>query len=173
MAKKYAGNLITQLAKALVSSQGDPRIAAAKSSGIKPIISKDKSFLGYDWGNQDPTTAQMKGVEDLATRIEDLQDIDGGVSIPQLGGLALTSAKLHPFKTMGLAGLGAGNIGGLTDNDKFGGQLGGLALGGLGSYLMGANPYAAAMMTMGGGQLGALFDKLRARREQEQSYGGR
>ena len=90
----------------------------------------------------------------------------------------LYAAKAHPFKTAGLIGLGAGNIGGLTDNDKFGGQLGGLALGGLASYGMGANPYTAAMMTMGGGALGSLFDKLRARREAEQAqqaqfYGGR
>lgn len=92
----------------------------------------------------------------------------GGVNAGQLGSLALGAAKAHPFKTAGLVGLGASNIGGLTDNDKFGGQLGGLALGGLGSYLMEANPYTAAMMTMGGGALGSLFDKLRAQKEQEQ-----
>lgn len=85
--------------------------------------------------------------------------------------LAGTAAIKHPFKTMGLIGLGAGNIGGLTDNDKFGGQLGGLALGGLGAHALAAgNPYVAAMMTMGGGALGSLFDKLRAQREQEQNY---
>lgn len=94
-----------------------------------------------------------------------------GVNASQLGSLALGAAKAHPFKTAGLVGLGAGNIGGLTDNDKFGGQLGGLALGGLGSYLAKANPYAAAMMTMGGGALGSLFDKLRAKKELEKQQG--
>lgn len=93
--------------------------------------------------------------------------------------LALGAAKNHPFKTAGLIGLGAGNIGGLTDNDKFAGQIGGLGLGGLGAAAFASNPYTAALMTMGGGQLGALFDKLRARKEQEQAqpqqqyYGGR
>lgn len=92
-----------------------------------------------------------------------------------VGALTLSTIKNHPFKTAGLGILGAGNIGGLTDNNKFGGQLGGLALGGLGSYMMGANPYTAAMMTLGGGELGALFDKLRAKKEQvpQNPYGGR
>lgn len=100
----------------------------------------------------------------------------GAPGIGDLGSLALSAAKAHPFKTAGLVGLGASNIGGLMDNNKFGGQLGGLALGGLGSYLSGASPYTAAMLTMGGGALGSLFDKLRAKKEQEQTqpyYGGR
>ena len=84
--------------------------------------------------------------------------------------LAGTAAMKHPFKTAGLVGLGAGNIGGLTDNDKFGGQLAGLGLGGLGAHMLASgNPYAAAMITMGGGALGSLFDKLRAQKEQEQA----
>lgn len=96
----------------------------------------------------------------------------GGINASQLGSLALGAAKAHPFKTAGLIGLGAGNIGGLMDNDKFGGQLGGLALGGLGAAtLMSGNPYGAAMMTLGGGGLGALFDKLRAKKAQEEAMG--
>lgn len=93
-----------------------------------------------------------------------------GVTIPQLGQMAFSAAKNHPFKTAGAIGSAAGNLGGLTDNDKFGGQLGGLALGGLGSYLAGdaLGPYGKLMLTMGGGNLGALFDKLRAKKEQEQ-----
>lgn len=85
--------------------------------------------------------------------------------------LVSTAAGKHPFKTAGAVALGAGNLGGLFDNDKFGGQLGGLALGGLGAKLMGAsNPYTAAMLAMGGGELGALFDKLRAKKETEERY---
>ena len=100
---------------------------------------------------------------------------DGGDGDPgDLGALAFGAAKAHPFKTAGLIGMGAGNIGGLTDNDKFGGQLAGLGLGGLGAHLLAqGNPYLQAVMTMGGGNLGALFDKLRARKEQEEMYGGR
>lgn len=100
-----------------------------------------------------------------------------GISLGNLGTLGVGAAAQHPFKTAGLLGLGAGNIGGLTDNDKFGGQIAGLGLGGLGAAtLASGNPYMQAMLTMGGGALGSLFDKLRARREQEQAqpyYGGR
>lgn len=164
------------LAQSLLGAQGNSMEQAARKYGINPIYNDDKSAtVGYDWGDIVPTDAQMKGIEDLEANIANTQDLSQGVSLPQLGSLALGAAKEHPFKTAGLVGLGAGNVGGLTDNNKFGGQLGGLALGGLGSYLMGANPYTAAMMTMGGGELGALFDKLRAKREQPQQplYGGR
>lgn len=176
--KKFTGSLITNLAKSLIAGQGDPRIVAAKNAGINPILAEqgdDTIFAGYDWDEKVPTQAQMLAVENDASNIANLQDISNGVSMSQLAKLAAQSARLHPFKTAGLVGLGAGNIGGLMDNNKFGGQLGGLALGGLGSYLAGANPYTAAMLTMGGGELGALFDKLRAKREQPQQplYGGR
>ena len=93
---------------------------------------------------------------------------ENGAGLRDLGQAAMGAASAHPFKTAGLVGLGAGNLGGLTDNDKFGGQLGGLALGGLGSYMMGTNPYTAALLTLGGGELGSLYDKLRARKEMEQ-----
>lgn len=103
---------------------------------------------------------------------EALAENGQSLSAGNLGSLALGAAKAHPFKTAGLVGLGAGNIGGLTDNDKFGGQLGGLALGGLGAAtLASGNPYLQAAMTMGGGELGALFDKLRARKELEEQQG--
>lgn len=115
----------------------------------------------------------IEGVDDiiptsLAAGIGD----QGGINAGQLGSLALGAAKAHPFKTAGLIGSAAGNIGGLTDNDKFGGQLAGLGLGGLGAYALAqGNPYLAAMMTMGGGNIGALFDKLRARKELEEAQG--
>ena len=97
---------------------------------------------------------------------------DMGGNFGDLGALALGAAKNHPFKTIGLMGLGAGNVGGLMDNNKFGGQLAGLGLGGLGALsLASGNPYMAAMLTMGGGELGALFDKLRARKELEEQQG--
>lgn len=118
----------------------------------------------------------VEGVDDIVPLSLDAGIGDqGGIGLGQAGSIALGAAKEHPFKTAGLIGLGAGNIGGLTDNNKFGGQLGGLALGGLGAAtLASGNPYLQAMMTMGGGELGALFDKLRAKKEQEQAYyGGR
>lgn len=125
----------------------------------------------YPGPDADKAIGDMKDYNPFASAMQ-----DSNIGPSALGSLALNAAKEHPFKTAGLVGLGAGNIGGLMDNNKFGGQLSGLALGGLGSYLMGASPYTAAIMTMGGGELGALFDKLRAKKEQEQTqpyYGGR
>lgn len=115
----------------------------------------------------------IQGVEDIIpTNFDAAIGDQGGITGSQLGSLALNAAKDHPFKTAGLLGTGAANIGGLMDNDKFGGQLAGLGLGGLGAYTLAkGNPYTAAMMTMGGGTLGALFDKLRAKKEQEQAQG--
>ena len=90
-----------------------------------------------------------------------------GVTIGEMGKMGLGAASAHPFLT-GAGALTTGmNIAGLTDNDKFGGQLGGAALGGLGSYLAGLNPGYAYLATTAGGALGSLFDKLRAKREQE------
>lgn len=115
-------------------------------------------FLGEDG------TSPLNIGAALGTQGGGTQAITGG----QLGSLALNAAKAHPFRA---AGLGMGlmsNIGGLTDNSYYGGQLGGLALGGLGAAtLASGNPYAQAMLTLGGGSLGSLFDKLRAKKEQE------
>lgn len=132
-------------------------------------------FLGRpEFLSDDGATAPLNLGAALGTQGNGVEGINAG----QLGSLALGAAKAHPFKTAGLVGSGLANIGGLTDNDKFGGQLAGLGLGGLGAHLLATqNPYAAAMMTLGGGTLGSLFDKLRARKEQEQAqaqayYGG-
>lgn len=67
----------------------------------------------------------------------------------------------HPVKAAAGAGLGLANISGLTDNDYYGGQLAGLAAGGLGSAFLGSG--FSPMLTMAGGALGSLFDKLRQR----------
>jgi len=68
-------------------------------------------------------------------------------------------ASAHPLKTAAGLGLGAMNIGGLTDNDYYGGQLAGLIAGGFGSKILGSQFSPMAMMA--GGALGSLFDKLR------------
>jgi hypothetical protein len=111
--------------------------------------------------------ATAKTYSDAYKNATDVQNLDNGVTLGQLGKLGMGAASEHPF----LAGAGAlttgMNIAGLTDNDKFGGQLGGAALGGLSSYLAGLNPGYAYLATTAGGALGSLFDKLRAKREQE------
>ncbi len=77
----------------------------------------------------------------------------------------------HKLKTLGYGLGGAMNVAGLTDNDKFGGQIGGAALGGALGY-MGMLPggISAPAAAMAGGAIGSLFDKLRAKREQEAQY---
>lgn len=96
-------------------------------------------------------------------------------------------AKAHPVATVGTGLNAAGNVAGLFDNDKLLGQLGGAALGYFAPSLLGkvlgksivTSPLLRANLAMGGGSLGALFDNLRAKKEQEQAmlaqqqyYGG-
>lgn len=100
----------------------------------------------------------------------DAQNLDDGVTLGQLGKLGMGAASEHPFLT-GAGALTTGmNLAGLTDNDKFGGQLGGAALGGLASWGLGLNPGYAYLATTAGGALGSLFDKLREKREKEAQY---
>ena len=195
--KKFNSPLIRQLAQALINGQStpmeqafnDPATLARASKATSPDIARNlfnnmsvktndgiSGLVTPEGMSPDGISKVQEWMQPSLDKYTAMQDISDGVTGKQLGGLALGAVKEHPFKTAGLVGLGAGNIGGLMDNNKFGGQLGGLALGGIGSYLAGANPYTAAMMTMGGGELGALFDKLRAKREQQNQqpyYGGR
>lgn len=93
---------------------------------------------------------------------------DHTASMSDIGKLGVEAARQNPGKAAGLIGLGVGNVSGLLDNDKFGGQLGGAGLGFLASKLLETtSPYTATLMTLGGGQLGSLFDKLRAKKAQE------
>ena len=84
-------------------------------------------------------------------------------------GDAMSYVKAHPKLATGTALNAAGNLAGLTDNDKIVGQL----VGGIGGAVlpgvlgMGLGPLGIANTAMLGGNLGALFDKLRAKREQE------
>lgn len=196
-AKKFQTEWLKKLAEALLGASPNPQQQAAYSAfGGKRNIDWQYDSEGNPtdfFSIRDPSAFLRKGVkapsdpnapltsdmfdpnviDTYHKRMQDIeqaQDLSGGVSIPQLGSLAVGAIREHPVKAMGLGALGLGNIGGLTDNDKFGGQLGGLALGGLGAHaLASGNPYLQAMLTMGGGELGALFDKLRAKREQERA----
>ena len=81
--------------------------------------------------------------------------------------------KSNPAMSAGLAGTGLANIAGLFDNDKIGGQAIGLAGGGaLGQFLLpqlmtNVSPQAKVLTALGGGTLGALFDNLRQKKEDE------
>ena len=121
----------------------------------------DEAALKAQYANLDPTVAAEKIAKQMA-----LKETGKGVTLGQVGNLAGGAVKAHPLKSLALAGSVAGNIGGLTDDDKFGGQLGGAALAGLAGRAMGFNPLIAASV---GGNIGTLFDKLRAQKEAEQS----
>lgn len=75
--------------------------------------------------------------------------------------------------TLGTAANVGGNLAGLFDNDKIGGQLVGTAIGAGVPALLGAKlgPLAYVNLAAGGGLIGSLFDTLRAKKEQEQQYG--
>lgn len=90
-------------------------------------------------------------------------------------GIAGANIGAHPGAAIGTAANIGLNVSGLFDNDKFGGQLIGGALGGLVPYLadMKLGPLGMVNAVGIGGALGSLFDNLRAKKEQErQQYGG-
>lgn len=144
------------------------------NSGLNPLnapfSSKGKILPGkmnkYIEGlSEDKRDAFMSALD----KREALGDLSGDITASQVGRLGLEAAKAHPLKALGLGITGAQNIGGLFDNNKFGGQLGGAGLGYLASKFIGSgSPYGMVMAPLVGGALGAQFDKLRAAREQEQ-----
>lgn len=184
--KKFTNSGVMKLAQWLKSNNASP-ISQAMSktfgSDMKSIKgggytinnmnkyfnNKFKEGIPIDW--KDPSEFlnenAAKTYGDAYKNAAATQNLDNGVTLGQLGKLGLGAASEHPFLA-GAGALTAGmNIAGLTDNDKFGGQLGGAALGGLASWGLGLNPGYAYLATTAGGALGSLFDKLRAKREQE------
>lgn len=94
-----------------------------------------------------------------------------GVAKDKLGTM-FNAMKAHPFQSAGLGILGAGNVAGLFDNDKFGGQIGGATLGAIGSGLMhaaGVSGVPLAWAPLAGGAIGALWDTSRAAKEKEEA----
>lgn len=124
--------------------------------------------FGKDWADNTRAKAWNTKQANLGNTLTGISNKDYVPTGADLGTVAKTYIGQHPFQTAGLAGLGLANLGGLTDNDQFGGQLVGAGLGGLASTMTG-NPMLKAAITMGGGTLGSLFDKLRAQKEQEEA----
>jgi hypothetical protein len=176
MNKKRDSDMLSSLAKYLIGETGTPYDMAGNKMGYTPVYDDNNAFKEWNTNGQD---LDLGKTDKLVDKYTAMQDTTGGVSANQLLGLTGQAISQHPLKSAGLAALGMGNLGGLTDNNKFGGQLGGLGLRYLATNLLeDANPYAKIMLTLGGGELGSLFDKLRARKEQErqqqtQTYGGR
>lgn len=86
----------------------------------------------------------------------------------------------HPGAYLGTAANLGGNVAGLLDNNKFLGQGVGTAAGVALPLIFGIkNPLAVANIAAGAGNVGALFDALRAKKEQQRQaaqqysqYGG-
>jgi hypothetical protein len=109
--------------------------------------------------------------------------------LKELFGNLSSFTKAHPYQALGTGANAAGNVAGLFDNDKILGQAVGTGLGlaapkllsmvpgPIGAFGKGLGLLGKANFAMGGGNLGALFDSLRAKQEQEQMaaqqyYGG-
>lgn len=148
-AKRFTSDKLVGLAQWLINQQGG-----------EEAFNPDVIRKGYE-GSKLNADIIDKNVANQAA----LGQIGNGVTIPQLGQLGIGAIKAHPFKALALGGSAMANLGGLTDDDKFGGQLGGAALGALAAPALGFNPVVAGMV---GGNLGMLFDKLRKQKEMEQ-----
>lgn len=108
------------------------------------------------------------------------------ISLAELFNQGKSWIKANPRAALGTGALGAANVAGLLDNDKVLGQgvgaVAGYALPAIASLIakrpVTVSPLMRANLAMGGGTLGALFDNLRAKKEQEQAmaqqqyYGG-
>lgn len=82
--------------------------------------------------------------------------------------------KANPAMGAGFGITGAANLGGLFDNDKIGGQLGGGAIGTAlpmlaNKFLLqqAIGPAGIALSGLTGGAIGSLYDKLRANQDDE------
>lgn len=181
--KAPRGNLLNQITDYLLREQLPQNSGYTKLEGTQNFMPIEDLYSQVQMDNltkslNDKVMAKRLSLDEAnkfataysnaASNSQAFLDATSAPNIKDYAGLAFRAAKQHPFKTMGATALGMGNIGGLLDNNKLGGQLGGLALGGLAGANLGVNPYTAMMLTMGGGELGALFDKLRAKKEQEQ-----
>lgn len=111
----------------------------------------------------------------LKGRIDLAEGMDGTMSpLTTSGGLLWENIKANKGKAIGTGLLGAGNIAGLVDNDKILGQAVGSGLGTLAGLAIkpvaGWGPLGVVNSALVGGNLGALFDNLRAKKEQEDQY---
>ena len=135
--------------------------AASKSLGTLDDAGK---FVAD--ANQSKLASQIsKAINDKTNLIQ----TQGGLASGNAGNIIKNTITSHPFKTAGIIGGGIANIAGLTDNDKIGGQIAGLAGGAVLPWLFqAAIPSTYILGSLAGGTLGSLFDKLR--QQQEDAY---
>lgn len=146
-------------------------------SGNSPLSFDDASSKVLDFyesASKSPFNSQINDLGTIKSTI-DGKEVATNLKPSALGTsakLGLDTVKAHPGATLGTIANAGMNLSGLLDNDKFGGQLIGTLAGAVVPkvFHMGLSPLAAANVAMGGGTLGSLFDTLRAKKEQEQSY---
>lgn len=125
-------------------AKGDP-IKVAGTAGGKNGKLKGMEFVGSNAG----TTAKVLGANMAA----------------------------HPFKTAAGGFLAANNVAGLFDDPNIIGQIAGLAGGAAASKFLvpklTKSPFGianTALLTLAGGSLGSMFDKLMAKKAEEQQF---
>lgn len=146
------------------------RVAMAKKYGISP-----ENLAEIDLGRVEPTddfatfTADQAAFQanPFTSKVNTSKGVESGLK--NTFGVLKNNIKAHPLASAGMGALGAANVAGLTDDNKIAGQLLGGLGGGLASHFLVQNPMAKLAITMGGGTLGALFDKLRAKKEAERA----
>lgn len=137
-----------------------------KANNYKDIGALQEGLLGQDKLNE--IDAEIPGIRE---GLSDIGAWEKGANRDMSKQILHDWIGEHKLKTLGYGLGGTMNLAGLTDNDKFGGQIGGAALGaGLGSLGFLPGGIGAVPAAMFGGAIGSLFDKLRAKREQEAQY---
>ena len=107
----------------------------------------------------------------LKTKLPIAEGVDGTVNPLATGGSMIwNNIKNHPWQTAGTAVNAAGNLAGLFDNDQFLGQALATVGGGLVGNSLGLGPLGIANSAMIGGNLGMLFDKLQAKKKEQEQY---
>lgn len=156
------------------------RSAMAKKYGVNPA-----EFAKFEYGAFEPDKFEFDKFEPtqafqdmnadqaafqaspFSSKVNTSKGVESGLK--NTFGVLKNNIKAHPLASAGIGALGAANVAGLVDDNKVAGQLLGSLGGGLASHFLVQNPMAKLAITMGGGTLGALFDKLRAKKEAERA----
>lgn len=112
----------------------------------------------------------LKNAADSMANPLSLKKVDGVSNLVSTADLLGANIKAHPGAALGTAVNAAGNLAGLFDNNKLLGQIAGTVGGALlGPKVFGLGPFGGLNAAMIGGNLGALFDNLRAKRAEERA----
>lgn len=154
-------SLLAKMFSGLYNSEG----AAEYLKGLNPDVAK-----AYSAASANPLSFKGQSVK-LGDGVHEFSN--AGVT----GKLMGDWIKNNKLKSAGLGATGLMNIGGLFDDDQLVGQLAGLGGGFAAGKLLlpkvlGKGPLTGsgmALATMTGGALGSLFDKLMAKKKEEET----